>query len=456
MFKRLYVAMALYFMCVIAVTLAAVTLLFFFTVGRPLAREVHTMLRSHTRYLAEQVRQADVADAGAQILVRDFDRFRQSYGFDIVLYDADHHPLAATSNLGSSLPPLTDTMTDTLRRGELFVQSSHFGRPLIYVLPVTDVEGERYVLYVSRQFPPNRTAVSFLSGLALIGLLLAAAVYPLSRWITRPLSDLTRDLERLGAGHFDELPHSDRADEIGQLIRGYRAMSQSVHQMIVSKKKLLADISHELCSPLARIRVGTELIRSKTCDPAATRYLTNIDTDIDTLDHLIDMLAVYSRMNLPGFTLSETPLRPADLLGSLRDVYLPLVEARGIHLSLVIPETGGGFSGDGERLKQVFSNLLDNALRFTEPGETITLGVEDRATALCFYVEDPGPGVPESEVGNIFDPLYRVDYSRNRNLGGAGLGLAIARTIVELHGGQLTYTRTNHRTRFMFCLDKTR
>lgn len=454
MFKRLYVAMALYFMCVIAVTLAAVTLLFFFTVGRPLARELHTMLRNHTRYLADLVRHADVIDTG--VLVRDFDRFRESYGFDIVLYDADHHPLAATSNLGTSLPQLTDTMTSALKRGELFVQSSHFGRPLIYVLPVTAVEGRSCVLYVSRHFSPNRTPVSFLSGLALIGLLLAAAVYPLSRWITRPLSDLTRDLERLAAGHFDELPHSARADEIGQLIRGYRAMSQSVHQMIVSKKKLLADISHELCSPLARIRVGTELIRSKTFDPAAARYLMNIDTDIDTLDHLIDTLAVYSRMHLPGFTLSEAHLRPGDLLGSLRDVYLPLLEARDIYLSLVIPETGEGFTGDGERLKQVFSNLLDNALRFTEPGETITLGVENRETALCFYVDDPGPGVPESEVSNIFDPLYRVDYSRNRNLGGAGLGLAIARTIVELHGGQLTYSRINNRTRFMFCLDKTR
>lgn len=454
MFKRLYITMTLYFLCVIVTTLVAVTIVFFFTVGRPLAREVHTMLRSHTLYLAGLVQDAEASDSDGQDLVTAFDRFRECYGFDIALFDHDRRPIAVTSESVFPLAPPTQAMVETMTREGLFVQSSHFGRPLIYMLPVDLGTGTPSYLYITRHFAPHRTPVLFLGGLGVIGLLLTVAVYPLSRGITGPLTRLTRDLEKIAAARFEEIPESRRKDEIGQLIRGYRAMSQSLHHMIVSKKQLLADISHELCSPLARIRVSTELIREKSSDPTTGRYLINIENDIESLDHLVDSLAVFSRMNLPGFSLTCALVTPRDLLGPIVEIYLPSSDSRNIQLTLAISGAYHAVLGDFERLKQVFSNLLDNALRYTDPGETIVLGAEDQGPDLCFYVEDPGPGVPESDREKIFDPLYRVDFSRNRTLGGAGLGLSIARRIVELHGGTLSYSRANHRTRFSFCLKK--
>lgn len=446
--------MTLYFCGIIMATLAAVALLFFFTVGRPLAREVHAMLRSHTTYLASLVQGMETHPPDPHLLVRAFDRFNEHYGFDIALFDGDRRLIASSSSLAGQSIEITAPMINSMNRQGRYVQSSHFGRPLIYMSPVESDSHSAGYLYITRRFPENRTLVLFLGGLFLIGVLLTLAVYPLSKGITLPLTRLTQDLEKIASGQFDEVPVTSRRDEIGELIRGYRAMSQSVNQMMLSKKQLLADISHELCSPLARIRVGTELIKERAGEGKVKHYLENIENDITTMDHLIANLAAFSQMNLPGFSLARQNISPEDLVQVIRDLYLPLAETRQIHL--ILQNTGllHPFHGDFERLKQVFSNLMDNALRYTAPGGVIGLGAEAQGRKICFFVEDQGPGVPESDREKIFEPLYRVDFSRNRALGGAGLGLAISRKIVELHGGELRYSRTNDQTRFTFCFEQ--
>lgn len=448
--------MALYFLSIIVTTLAAVTILFYFTVGRPLARDIHAMLRSHVQYLASMIKDSDLRHEDGQILIRSLDRFTDYYGFDIVLFDRDSHRIMSSSSLKDKTITLTDAMIERMKQQELFVQSSHFGRPLIYMVPVVlDTKVIRY-LYITKHYPENRKPLAFLSGLALIGCLLILAVYPLSKGITRPVTRLTRDLEKIAAGQFNEIPDSTRKDEIGTLIRGYRSMSQSLNIMIQSKKQLLADISHELCSPLARIRVGTELIKDISSSEKSGRYLENIENDIASMDHLIKNLTVFSQMNLPGFPLNRKPVSPHDLVTTIQELYLPTAERQQIRLSVRNVEDSLWIIGDFERLKQVFTNLMDNALRYSNPGCVIGLGAEENDKRLCFFVEDQGPGVPDTDTEKIFDPFYRVDFSRNKNLGGSGLGLAISKKIIELHGGTLGYSRNHERTRFTFCLETKR
>jgi len=442
--------MALYFLSIILTTLVTVTLLFFFTVGRPLARDIHAQLRNHTHYLASLVR--DVT-RGPE-LVRAFDRFSDHYGFDIALFDHNRHKIVSSSSIKDQKIELRDTMFDRMNEQGIFVQSSHFGRPLIYMLPVVQGSVPLEYLYITKRFPETGNSITFLSGLALIGILLTLAVYPLSKSITRPLTQLTRDLEKIAAGQFNEVPNSVRKDEVGELIRGLRAMSQSVNRMIQSKKQLLADISHELCSPLARIRVGTELIKDATVNEKSKRYLENIDNDIASMDHLIGNLSAFSRMNLPGFALNITVITPHDLVKDIRAVYLPSADMQQINLDIRITGVFSTFTGDYERLKQVFSNLMDNAFHYSHPNESIFIGAEETHDSICFFVEDQGPGVPDTDAEKIFEPFYRVDFSRNRDLGGTGLGLAISRKIMELHGGKLIYSRTRGRTRFTFNLKK--
>lgn len=453
MFSKLYMKMAVYFSGIIATTLVAVSLLFFFTMGRPLAHDIHTMLRNHTRYVGALVKDTAGTSQDMKSVSASVNLYSANYGFDVAIINTNKHPVVLSPGLQEKDITLTPTMFRSMEKKGLFVQKSHFGRPLIYMFPQHLEDGTLVYIYISKHFTENRSFFPFLIGIALLGCFLIAAVYPLSRNITRPLSELSMSLSSISRGEFtDILPASSRSDEIGQVLTVFRHMSQSVDHMIQSKKQFLADISHELCSPLARIRVGTELIRDASSDEKTHRYLQNIENDICSMDHLIMNLSVYSRLNLPGFTLSLNVFNPLDLINHIVSQYRPTAVKKGVSILNDLPENLPKLTGDFERLIQVFSNLMDNALRYTERGGQIFVGgiVDDKS--MAFFVEDSGPGVPEAFCEKIFEPLFRVDTSRNQDSGCSGLGLAISKKIIELHGGLIAYSRHSEMTRFTFRL----
>ncbi len=453
MFSKLYMKMAGYFSAIIAVTLVAVALLFFFTLGLPLARDIHSMLRNHTRYMGALVKDAAGPARDMDAVSKAVRLFSEEYGFDVGLFGENKRPVVSSPGFEHCGITLTPGMIQRVEAEGIFVQPSHFGHPLIYAFKETLSDGSSLFIVMTRHFRENRPIAPFVTGLAVLGCLLLAAVYPLSRSITRPLSELSGALTRMARGEFCDAPHvGKRSDEIGEVIAVFRSMSRSVDRMIQSKKQLLADISHELCSPLARIRVGIELIRDTGRDDNIQRYATGIERDITSMDHLIMNLAVYSRLNLPGFALSMKAFDPSHLVSHVAAQYRPLAGKRGIALFTDIPANLPAMTGDFERLKQVFSNLMDNALRYTENGGCITLGIGVKSESLSFFVEDQGPGVPEGLEEKIFEPLFRVDAARNEDSGGSGLGLAICRRIMELHGGTVVYSRTPDKTRMIFRL----
>ena len=449
MFSRLYMKMAFVVSGLIATTLLAVMFLFYFTLGKPLARDIHAMLKNHTRYLGTLVR--DSVDTGA--MQQAVHGFVHSYGFHVTVFDEKGGSIVSETAPGHPTVAITPPMFRQMNEQGIFIQRGHFGRPLIYMFPVKLKDGTPRVVVLARKFSENRLFMAFPAGLAVLGFFLLAAVYPLSRHITGPLTVLSQSLERIARGEFHETPENEgRNDEIGGAIRLFNHMSRSVEQMIQSKKQLLADISHELCSPLARIRVGTELIKDSEPDEKTLRCVRRIENDIECMDHLVMNLSTYSKMNLPGFSLSLRPFSPEDLIRHVEFQYRFSAEKKQIHLECrvqgILPITNGDF----EQLKRVFSNLLDNALRHTEKGGRVILGALAETGCLVFYVEDNGPGVPEVFREKIFEPLFRVDVSRNQDSGGSGLGLAISKRIVELHGGTLECTGEAGATRFTFRL----
>lgn len=453
MFSKLYMKMAVYFSGIIATTLVAAALLFFFTMGRPLAHDIHTMLRNHTRYVGALVKDTAGASQDMKSVSASLNLYSANYGFDVAIINTKKHPVVLSPGFQEKDITLTPTMFQSIERKGLFVQKSHFGRPLIYMFPQVLEDGTLVYIYISKHFRENRSFFPFLIGIALLGCFLIAAVYPLSRNITRPLSELSKSLSSISRGEFtDTPPSSSRSDEIGQVLTVFRHMSQSVDHMIQSKKQLLADISHELCSPLARIRVGTELIRDASSDEKTHRYLQHIENDICSMDHLIMNLSVYSRLNLPGFTLSLNVFNPLNLISHIVSQYQPTAEKKGIVILNDIQDNLSTLTGDFERLKQVFSNLMDNALRYTERDGQIVVGAALEDESMIFFVEDSGPGVPYEFREKIFEPLFRVDTSRNQDAGGSGLGLAISKKIIELHAGLIAYSRHSEMTRFTFRL----
>lgn len=454
MTNKLYIRIALHFLILLGTAMVAIMLWFYITVGRSVANDVHTMLRSHAGFINAMVSAGLEQDDPEETCRQLFDLVSGRLKVESALLDHNGQRLIASDALAGKSLQLPAHWLEEIEQNGLFAQSSHFGKQAIYVMPLNATEQKAAYLYTTRPSSRDGHHGAFLVGVLIIGVLLTGAIYPLSKSITRPLSDLTRSLEKISGGNFEAGPVCNRQDEIGTLLRSYREMSRSVDKMIRASKQLLADISHELRSPLTRIRVGTELLRKNVSGEKAERRLQSIDKEIDSLDRLVTSLAAYSSMNLPGFVLSSGPVSPTHLINRLHERYQPISEIKNLDFSVISDKKTALITGDQELLSRVMTNLLDNAFHHTPAGGNITMGARDEGNSVCFFVTDTGPGVPESHRDRIFDPLYRVDPSRNNATGGAGLGLSIARGIVALHGGLINYSRENGVTRFSFYINK--
>ncbi|MCJ8502214.1 sensor histidine kinase [Desulfatitalea alkaliphila] len=454
MTNKLYTRIALNFLMLIGIGMIAVVLWFYVTVGRTVARDVHAMLQGQTDFIAALVQSrldgGQAADECAPLLAI----ISKELGVQTALLNEDGEPLVLSNGLADgSLLPVSDWMADVREKGR-FVQSGHFGRAILYVRPVNNDGAAPVYLYAGRVLSGDRHHLAFMGGLLVIGCLLVAAVYPLSRSITRPLSRLTGSLEKIAAGDFEQAPPSRRKDEIGRLFAVFRKMSLSVDEMMRSGRQLLADMSHELRSPLARIRLGTELLHGASTGDKAARFLQVIETEVEALDRLVVRMAAYSRMHLPGFALSAGPVSPAALARHACALYHPMAGARQVTLALAVDGQTPDVQGDFDLLSQVFCNLLDNAFDHTPDGGRITVGARQEGEQICFFVTDTGPGVSAEHRERIFEPLYRVDPARNSESGRAGLGLAIARKIMALHQGEIQYRGNGSDSGFYFWLHK--
>jgi signal transduction histidine kinase len=260
------------------------------------------------------------------------------------------------------------------------------------------------------------------AGLLLALLALAAAVglgaYPLARRITRRLERLQARVDALGAGDLEARVEVEGHDEVAELARSFNRAAARVGQLVAGHKTLLAHVSHELRSPLARMRMALELLPGDE-RPELKARLTR---DIAELDGLIGELLLASRLDtLDGLMHAEE----VDLLALVAE------EAAG-HGA----EVGGEpvtIEGDPRLLRRLLRNLLDNAYRYTG-GQQVEVAVTRTPVGALVRVADHGPGVPEVERERIFEPFYRLAGARETGEG-VGLGLALVRQIAERHGG---------------------
>lgn len=257
--------------------------------------------------------------------------------------------------------------------------------------------------------------------------------YLLARYLTMPLRKLQTALERFGQGDFSARAGSTRRDELGQLARTFDQMAGRIQNLVAAERRLLLDISHELRSPLARLNVATELARSGENRGAA---LDRIQKESDRLNVLVGELLQAMRIEVDPLALRAQPVRLDDLLAAIvSDCSIEAV-ARGSSLKLDAPFPVA-VSGDAELLRRAAENVIRNAIRFAPPETPVEVHLAPEGPVARIQVRDYGPGVPEEALSRIFDPFYRVEGDRNRDSGGVGLGLAIARRAVELHKGKL-------------------
>lgn len=249
------------------------------------------------------------------------------------------------------------------------------------------------------------------------------------RTLERRLQHIDRALARFGTSDFElgELGPAS-SDAIGRLAQTTHRMAGRIRSLLRSQQELVQGISHDLRTPVARVRLRLELLQA---DPAQQERIAGIRRDLDELESLIDAAITYSRLDEGGVVLAS---QPVDVAHELRAVVQDQrVLARDIELSADLQAPARPLAADRALLRRAVQNLLGNALRHAR--SRVEIELREAGSGVTIAIEDDGPGVPESQRERIFEPFSRLDESRSKASGGYGLGLAIVRRIAERHGG---------------------
>src|SRR5207302_2700581 len=264
--------------------------------------------------------------------------------------------------------------------------------------------------------------------------------YLLTRYLTAPILRLRAASQQLAAGDLSTRAAAGmerRHDELGDLVRDFNAMASRIEELVSRQRQLISDVSHELRSPLARLYVALDLGRErKGNDPA----FDHMEKDIGLLDEMIGRLLAVARLDSSAPPVAMTSVNLTEIVSQIvRDADFESRERNG-HVILTVHEQFF-VHGDAKLLQSAIENLVRNAIAYTESGTSVEvlLQSERRSTASFarLTVRDYGQGVPESDLVKIFQPFYRVSDARDRQSGGAGLGLAIADRIIRAHGGTI-------------------
>ena len=326
------------------------------------------------------------------------------------------------------------------------------GSQYVWSVPTTSTQGERYLFLLSRTHPPDEHAWYIdLLHFAFPQLFVAIAVggattYVLALLFTRPLVRLRHAARELAQGNLKtrvnapaaESPTSPQ-DEFKALARDFNHMADRLESLVGAQQLLLRDVSHELRSPLARLSVALELAREDAA-PEMTAHLNRIEREVEKLNQLIGQLLTLSSMEAVEKTDNFEPVSLSNLIWEMIQDAEYEARQRQSRVSFLADEDCI-INGNRELLYRAIENIVRNAVRYTEPGTGVEISLKASGTRglrnAILEITDHGPGIPESEIKDIFRPFYRVDRARSTETGGFGVGLAIAERAVRLHGGEL-------------------
>ena len=275
-----------------------------------------------------------------------------------------------------------------------------------------------------------------ISALALgLGLLVAAALaWWLARTVSRPVQQLGRTVTRLSEGDYAARAGRHGRDEIGALGARVDRLAATLQQNRTARRRWIADIAHELRTPVAVLKGEIEALADgvRKADGA---MLGSLAEEIDHLATLVDDLQALALADAGALNVVKEPLRLAELIEQIAESFRDRLANRGITLELQL-ERDLTVTADPQRLRQLLHNLLENSVRYVEDDGRVRLTLSG-GPGVGLVLDDSGPGVDEALLPQLFDRFFRVEGSRSRATGGAGLGLAICRNIVEAHGGTI-------------------
>jgi two-component system sensor histidine kinase BaeS len=298
------------------------------------------------------------------------------------------------------------------------------------LLPKKRLSDLNQLRFIKRQ----KLALALIAGLML--LVSALLALPVANRLVRPIRALAAGTRRLSAGNYATRVPEESTDELGQLARDFNSLALTLEKNEEARRQWVADISHELRTPLSVLRGEIEALQDgvRQCTPEA---IGSLHGEVMRLGRLVDDLYQLAISDLGALSYRKSDVNLAELLEETLDPFRAECARKDIDLVFAPKQTEIPLFADGERLHQLFANLLENALKYTDRGGRIEVRLEKGNRAAVVHFLDSAPGVPASELGRLFDRLYRVEGSRSRATGGAGLGLSLCRNIVEAHKGTI-------------------
>ena len=243
---------------------------------------------------------------------------------------------------------------------------------------------------------------------------------------------------RIAAGSYGERVPVRDADALGELSEGFNAMAKALEEAERRRVEVVSDVSHELRTPISTLRGYLEGIMSGTIEPSEEAF-SRLYAATARMERLVNDLRQLSRAEARQLTLNLSPVSPSGVVGTATEGMRPLFEEKGVELGVAVPDGLTPILADGDRVAQVLTNLLDNALGHTPPGGRVTVEVRPSAGEVAFRVADTGEGLTPQDLGRVFERFYRAEKSRSRSgeRGGSGVGLTISKALVEAMGGRI-------------------
>ena len=340
--------------------------------------------------------------------------------------DSDHQPLP---------PPLhfTPIVSEDVPVGSAAVITRRYGGPIPIILQDWDEEE-----FGQAEPPLSRFAEAVRRSLTIAGLVAVGVgilmVLLLSRRALRSIGNLTTAARALGRGDLSSRAQVKGNDEIAELGHAFNAMADALEESERQRRNMVSDVAHELRTPLANLQGHIEALQDGLLEPD-TATLDTVHQQALYLNRLVSDLRLLAESEANELRLVTEPESISDIILRVADSFRPRAEAASVRLAAQSQEPLPMLNLDRIRIEQVVGNLVDNAIRHAPPGGAVTLSASQHGDSVRVEVADTGPGIPTDVLPHVFDRLYRADPSRYRATGGTGLGLTIARQLVEAHGG---------------------
>lgn len=354
----------------------------------------------------------------------------------IHMYDASgnvtFYDLNNTDNVEIAPEAVRQVLQGQVYRSPGEVEQTFIGLPFPF-------EGESHAMFM--QFSPqNENVINRMMLLVLLlGLLIGSlCILIAARYLVKPLQALTQATKRLAKGDFDVEIQTKRIDEMGALTQSFNEMASELKQLEQMRQDFVSNVSHEIQTPLTSISgFAVAMKNSKlVADSDRNYYLDIIIAESGRLSRLSDNLLELASLDSEHHPFEAITYNLDEQIRQIVVTCEPQWSAKGIRIDLELPDAVK-ITADRDQLNQVWMNLLGNGIKFTPIGGDIQIRITHSANEIFFSITDSGIGIAPEQLDYVFDRFYKTDPSRNRNIGGNGLGLAIAKKIVALHHGSI-------------------